>query len=175
MPQLTSCSYFSWYFLKVLTFVVSVMIVTLGSWNCLPFWDTCTTRLNVPFSLCINPHCFFFFFFLLVWYKCLNSHSRIYCVTFNPRLLHFSSNPGPRDASLQAKAWIQALAIYFQAICFSFFVYKLNNLDSFQAHSCFLTGNPAVPLFCRKLSLIFIASFPLSSLYGRGQEALSII
>ena len=25
-----------------------------------------------------------------------------------------------RDASFQAKAWIQALAIYFQAICFSF-------------------------------------------------------
>ena len=32
-----------------------------------------------------------------------------------------------RDASFQAKAWIQALAIYFQAITFQCFVYKLNN------------------------------------------------
>ena len=42
----------------------------------------------------------------------------------------------------QAKAWIQALAIYFQAICFSFLCTNWAILDSFQAHSCFLTGNP---------------------------------
>ena len=30
-----------------------------------------------------------------------------------------------RDASFQAEAWIQALAIYFQAVCFIFYVYKL--------------------------------------------------
>ena len=42
----------------------------------------------------------------------------------------------------QAKAWIQALAIYFEAICFSFLCTNWTILDSFQAHSCFLTGNP---------------------------------
>ena len=47
-----------------------------------------------------------------------------------------------RDSSFQAKAWIQALAIYFQAICFSFLCTNWKLLDSFQAHSCFLTGNP---------------------------------
>ena len=47
-----------------------------------------------------------------------------------------------RDASFQAKAWIQALAIYFQAICFSFLCTNWASLDSFQTHSCFLTGNP---------------------------------
>ena len=50
-----------------------------------------------------------------------------------------------RNASFQAKAWIQALAIYFQAICFSVFFVQIDFfLDSFQAHSCFLTGNPDI-------------------------------
>ena len=55
---------------------------------------------------------------------------------------HLVLNLYYRDASFQAKAWIQPLAIYFQAICFSFLCTNWTILDSFQAHSCFLTGNP---------------------------------
>ena len=40
--------------------------------------------------------------------------------------------------------WIQALAIYFQAICFIFLCTNWTILDSFQTHSCFLIGNPEV-------------------------------
>ena len=64
-----------------------------------------------------------------------------------------------RDASFQAKAWIQALAVYFQAICIRFFSTNWTILDSFQAHSCFLTGNPAYTpgeRFAIRLSLTMI-------------------
>ena len=40
---------------------------------------------------------------------------------------HVSRNAFNWDASFQAKPWIQVLAIYFQATCFSFLMYKLNN------------------------------------------------
>ena len=61
-----------------------------------------------------------------------------------------------RDASFQAKAWIQALAIYFQAICFSFLCTNWTILNSFQAHSCFLTDNPEESIeWTRALSISY--------------------
>ena len=77
-----------------------------------------------------------------------------------------------RDARFQAKAWIQALAIYFQAICFSFLCTNWTILDSLQAHSCFLTGNPVKsemiqpyltpPLICFEVALFLYLNFSIS-------------
>ena len=43
-----------------------------------------------------------------------------------------------RDASFQAKSWIQALAIFFRPYVSVIFCTNWTILDSFQAHSCFL-------------------------------------
>ena len=86
--------------------------------------------------------------------------------------LHFS----PRDARFQAKDWISGHM-------FEFFVYKLNNF-SFQAHSCFLTGNP-VPLFdtikplffhicSRRSTMAYLCSNIISSVPLRTRRALML-
>ena len=70
------------------------------------------------------------------------------------------------DASFQAKAWIQALAIYFHTICLSFLCTTWKFLDSFQAHLCFLyTGNPV----CYIGIVLYQCSYNESPLYSSWQ------
>ena len=72
---------------------------------------------------------------------------------FNLNLVHMRLLMCSGMTVFQAKAWFQALAIYFQAICFSFLCTNWTLLDSFQAPLMFSYWQPwmcsyAIHLLC---------------------------